>query len=113
MVLGFFQVADGLTALSGYRSSLNTAFSLLELIWFLVTLVFVLAFQKQHYKIFVPLIYIVYYVFSWLYGSYLLTQREIGIALQLPMWFMVLASSFGAIYCASAFRAYKQWFAQG
>lgn len=108
IVIGFMQIIDGLLALSGYRSSLATAFSLLEMLWLLVSLIYVLAFQKQLIKPLIPMMYIGYYIFSWLYGSYLLSQKSTGELLTLPAWFMALATGFGLSYCVLAYLFYKK-----
>lgn len=110
MVIGFMEVIDGLFALSGFRGDIATAFSLVELLWFLMSLLYLLAFQKQGMPLLIPSIYIIYTIFSWLYGSYRVTQISTGDALQLPEWFMFLATGFGFSYCMSAFYFYKKSF---
>ena len=50
MVIGFFQIIDGITALIGHSSHLARAFSLVEICWLIVSLVFFLAFKRQKIK---------------------------------------------------------------
>ncbi len=109
-MLGLFEVIDGLAALGGYRGSLATAFSLLELVWFLFTLVALLAFQKQSFSLLTPLLYTGYFTLSWFYGSFLIASSPENQVMQLPAWFMWVATLFGASYCTTAFWQYRAFY---
>ena len=106
MVIGLFQTVDSLVAIAGIKNNLTTAFSLIELLWFLVTLVFFLAFKYKGLSVVLPSAYAVYYLFGWFYGSYLLSQEA---ELVLPLWYMVFAGLFGIFYMCMALFYHCVW----
>ena len=110
IVMGFFGIFDGLYALNGYSSSLSLAFSQLEICWFVISMVFFLAFKKQSLHLLVPGMYMMYSLYGWFVGSYLLSNKLPGQELVLPVWYMVSATLFGLIYCIYSSRAYMQWY---
>ena len=103
VVIGFFQIIDGILGINHYRSSITIAFSLIELLWFLYTLVIILNFQYLKVSLRTPLFYTAYYVFSWLYGTYLLNTTEFSDGFVLPEWFPWVATAFGTLFCLSAY----------
>jgi len=110
IVIGFFGIIDGLYALNGHSSSITLAFSLLEICWFVISMVFLLAFKKQSLDLLVPGMYILYSLYGWVVGSYLLANKIPGQVLSLPVWYMISATLFGLFYCIFSSRAYMQWY---
>ncbi|MDX1812816.1 MAG: hypothetical protein R3240_12745 [Gammaproteobacteria bacterium] len=108
MVIGFLQIIDGVLGINNFRSSITTAFSLLELCWFIYSLIMTLNFRRLQLKILSPLMFVLYYFFSWLYGSYILYTQPMGEHFQLPDWFPWLASAFGASYLFVSYKSLKQ-----
>jgi len=103
IVIGFFQIVDGILGINHYRSSITTAFSLIELLWFLYTLIILLNFQYHKLNLQTPLLYIAYFVLSWLYGTYLLNTTDFPDGFVLPEWFPWVATAFGSTFCLSAY----------
>ena len=110
VVIGFFEIIDGLYGLNGYSSGLSRAFSLIEVCWFIISIFFLLAFKKQNLHLLVPAMYVFYSFYGWLVGSYLLSQKPPGELISLPVWYMVSATIFGLVYCVVSSRIYLQWY---
>jgi len=108
MVIGVMQVMDALTAISDIRGSLAIAFSLLELCWFFVSLLFLTIFYQRKHKLLVPGLYCFFYVGSYFHASYLLILDTSNVGLVLPTWYLYSAGFFGVIYCSSAWYGYRQ-----
>ena len=106
MVMGFFLFVDAILALNNYRSTLTTVFSLLEIFWFIASLVFLLSFKYQKIPLLVPLLFVSYFVLSYLYGSFLLATAH-DTQLVLPFGFVVNVVIFACIYLVASFSAYK------
>lgn len=105
MVMGTFQIIDGILALVEYRSSLTTAFSLLEILWFVASLVVLLVFQLRRFSLLVPLLFICYFVFSYMYGSLLLASSVTN-ELVLPLGYVITYILFAMTYVYSSCQAY-------
>ena len=110
IVLGFFEVIDGIFTFRGYASGITQAFSLLELSWFLVTIVFFFSFKKQQITLLVPGLYIGYTLYGFIVGSYLLSIKLPTEVLVVPVWFIISAALFGLIYCIISIRTYWLWY---
>lgn len=110
IVMGFFGIIDGLFALLGYTSAIASAFSLLEVCWVVTSMVFFLTFKKQNLSKLVPGMYMLYTLYGWMVGSYLLSNKVSGQALTLPVWYMISATIFGLLYCIISARTYTRWY---
>ena len=110
IVIGFFGIIDGVLGLFGYSGSIAQAFSLVEICWFLTSMVFLLAFKKQNFQLLIPALYMLYTLYGWLVGSYLLSIKQPGQGIILPVWYMISATLFGLFYCYMSTRAYTQWY---
>lgn len=110
IVVGFLSIIDGLLGLIGYSGGVAQAFSLLEICWFITSMIFLLAFKKQELHLLVPGMYVLYTFYGWLVGSYLLSIKQPGQEIALPIWYMVSATAFGLFYCLISTRTYARWF---
>ena len=110
IVVGFFEIIDGLSGLNGYSGNFSRAFSVLEVCWLVVSMFFLLAFKKQNLVVLVPAMYIFYSIYGWMVGSYLISIKSAGEMMVLPVWYMVSATLFGLIYFVVSLRTYSQWF---
>jgi len=110
IVIGFFQIIDGITALIGHSGHLARAFSLVEICWLIVSLVFLLAFKRQKLNLLIPSLFIGYSLYGWFVGSYLISMLLPGESLALPTWFIISAIMFGLVYCVSSLYFYWQWY---
>jgi len=109
LVIGIFQSIDSLVALAEIKNGYTTAFSLLELLWFLCSLFFLLVFKQKQLSLLLPLIYITYYLFGWFYGSYLLMNADGANELVLPIWYKVFAGLFGVLFFSLAHYFHRVW----
>ena len=106
IIIGIAQSIDSLVALTNIYNVFTTAFSLIELTWFLVSVFYLLVFRCQQFSQLLPTLYIVYYLFGWFYGSYLLTI-QLQPTLILPVWYKLFAGVFGVGYFSYAFYFYR------
>jgi len=108
MVMSLFLFVDVILALNDYRSSITTAFSLLENLWFIASLVFLLSFKYQRLPLLVPLLFVSYFGLSYLYGSFLLVTTD-GAQLVLPIGIIVMVGVFACVYLIASLRAYRKF----
>ena len=109
MVIGIAQSIDSIIALAGMHNSVTTAFSLIELCWFLVSMLYFVSFYQKNFSIKLPLIYLIYYLFGWFYGSYLLSVVAADSGLIIPTWYMLFAGFFGIFYFSYSYYCYRIW----
>ena len=110
IVVGFFEIIDGLSGLNGYSGNFSRAFSVLEVCWFVTSMFFFLVFKKQNLVVLVPAMYVLYSFYGWMVGSYLISIKSSGEMMVLPVWYMISATLFGLIYFVVSLRTYSQWY---
>ncbi len=111
IVLGFLGVLDGLAVLlDGVSHDLRQAFSLLEVLWFLVTLYFFVAFKAQGLSLTLPSLYLAYTLYGLIVGIFLLSGASTSEVLSLPLWYVLSATLFGFVYCSVSAYLYWQWY---
>jgi len=108
IVIGCLQVIDGILAWQAVQINIATAFSLLELIWFFVSILYFTAFWQRQLSTQVPSCYLIYYFSSWLYGSYLLVNTPDTMSLTLPTGYIIIAIMFGIFYSILGYRHYQK-----
>ena len=104
IVIGFFEILDAIMTLKGLANGINQAFSVLEVIWFAISLVFFVTFQKRKLSLLVPELFIAYTLYGLSVGSYLLSH-EGGV---LPAWYVLSAMLFGVLYFTISTYRYRQ-----
>ena len=109
LVIGVAQIIDSCVVLYGIKNNLTTAFSLLELCWFLMSLFFVAVLRSKQLPVTLPIIYICYYIFGWFYGSYLIASMPHEQTLLLPTWYMVFAGMFGFFFFLASLYYTRLW----
>jgi len=111
IVLGFFGILDGFSALSdGVSHDLSQAFSLLEVVWFLVTVYFFVVFKARGLSLILPSLYLVYTLYGLMVGLLLLSNTLPGESLSLPLWYILSATLFGFVYCGASAYLYWRWY---
>ncbi len=110
IVIGLLQVIDGVFQLNGIQSDFSIAFSILELLWFLIILIVLYINRADKwmslFKI-SALSFIFYYVTGVLYGSYLLVQMQNNESFLLPTSYILFTAIFGLYYVVLNFRIYR------
>ncbi len=109
MAIGGLQMIDGMLAWYAVQTNIATAFSLLELLWFLVSILYFTAFWQRQQPNQVPSCYLIYYLGSWLYGSYLLANTRDTEPLTLPSGYILIAIVFGIFYSTLGYRHYQKY----
>ncbi len=96
IIIGGLIVVDAIMISAGYQTFVNQVFSLVELLWFMVSLfvIYQLSVQKLSFR--VPLYYVMYYLFGFFLGSFWLAGS--GNLDSVPFWYLVFAMLFGAYY---------------
>jgi len=105
IVIGCLQVIDGLLAWQAVQTNMAIAFSLLELVWFFVSILYFTVFWQRQLSNQVPGCYLIYYLGSWLYGNYLLASTA---SLILPTGYIIIAIIFGIFYSTLGYRHYQK-----
>lgn len=109
IVIGFLGVIDGAMMLLGQGNSLNQAFSLIEVCWFLISIYFFFSFKSQELSLLIPTVYIGYTFYGLLIGAVLLYSSPTG-DLSLPVWYMVTATLFNLVYLVLTWFIYQKWY---
>lgn len=107
--MGVFEMIDGLKTYKngGRLDSVDFGLSLLELLWFFVSVGFVIYLPKEPIFLFLPILFIVYTVLGFAYAYFWGPQDKELSVLQnhsIPLWICLTGIFFGAFYAGvSAF----------
>jgi len=89
-------------------SDFARAFSVLEIFWLLVTLVYLRSIQRKQISMLVPNLYLAYMIYGFIVGNYLLSTLPSGAELALPIWYIISATLFGLLYTISSIKTYRK-----
>jgi len=109
IVIGLLQIVDGGLALNHVKHEWLTAFSILENVWFLVTLVFYFIFKNQNLSLVIPSSFLLYMVIGVIYGIFLVSTSHDAF-FELPVWYKVYATLFGCYFFLFSTWCYVYWF---
>jgi len=98
IVIGFLQIMDGISFALGWNSNINTAYSWLELIWFLFSIVILVLLLRDQLPIQAPLIYVSYIIFNIAMATLIFEPNESPPGYEIPFWFSLIS-----VVCAMAF----------
>jgi hypothetical protein len=107
VAVGLFQIIDGLTLSFLGKGILNNAFALIEFIWVLVSIWAVIKFIKVKLLFIVPLTYVIYNVFGWCYGAFLVIKTKNLNEVNVPLWFAIFGACFGVYFALMNYRLYR------
>lgn len=98
IVIGFLQFMDGISFALGWDSNINTAYSWLELIWFLISIVILVLLLRDQLPIQAPLIYVSYIILNIAMATLVFEPNDSPPGYQIPFWFSLIS-----VLCALAF----------
>ena len=98
MVIGFLQIMDGISFALGWNSNLNTAYSWLELIWFLLSIVILVLLLRDQLPIQAPLIYVSYIILNIAMATLIFKPNSLPPGYEIPFWFSLIS-----VLCGLAF----------
>lgn len=99
-------IIDAIMIFTDRQYFINQLFSMFELAWFLFSVLQFYFASKAKENVSIILAYLIYYIFSWFVGSYLLASQ--GNLNNLPPWFLIFAMSFGGFYTLICIKQYKK-----
>jgi len=112
MAISIMQIVDALAFMSDSWIEIRQAFSLVEIIWFLVSIAAFFLFKKNHMKTVVPKLFIAYISISFLYASYRINTVDLASEALIPTGFGIFALIFALIYGIYAKIHYQTLFSR-
>ena len=98
IVIGFLQILDGISFAFNWNSNLNTAYSWLELMWFLFSIIVLVMLSRDRLPIQAPLIYVSYILLNVAMATLVFEPAESAPGYTIPGWFTLIT-----ICCGLAF----------
>jgi hypothetical protein len=87
VVISFLQILDGLSFALGLDSNINTAYSWLELLWFLFSIVMLIMLLRSNLPVGAPVTFISYIIFNVAMATLVFEPSEVSPGYLIPLWF--------------------------
>lgn len=108
MVIGIFQIIDGASFALGFSGSINTAYSYVEILWFIVSVIFIFVLNNAEKPIIIPVVYMGYLTLNTWLASEVFARSNIPPGYEIPLWFTFITIGVGMTGYLLSFKLYRQ-----